>query len=198
MLATFGLDPTTDLLSLAPVAATAGGDTQGQKAFLAGTEVLDTVVSIASVLEGANPGHFASAFNFAGAVLANMILNSGANLDLTDASQIKTLISDTVLASGSLTLDSGVVDGVASIIADLNGAAKATDGATGVDLLSALSALAQVAQGAAADALTGVGGNSSTLPNVLNAFTGTNLDHAINDAMSHIGDIDGPAFQNPR
>ena len=197
VLAAFGLDPTTDLLSLDPVAATAGGDTQGQKAFLAGTEVLDTVVSIASLLEGSNPGQFANAFNFADAVLANMILNSGASLDLTDTNQIKTLISDTVLASGSLTLDSGVVDGVVSIIADLNGAAKATGGATGVDLLSALSAVAQVAQGVAADALKGVGGNSSTLPNILDAFTGTNLDHAINDAMSQIGDVDGPAFQNP-
>jgi len=194
VLAAFGLDANTDLLNLDPIAATAMNDSRGSAAFLAGTQVIATLVSIASLVDGANAGQFKNAFKLAGLELASMVAST--TLDLTNENQIQTLISNTSAASGCLSLDASVHDGAASVIADLNMAAKDAGGATGADLLASLSAVAKVAQGFAADALHDAGANPSDLQSVLDAYTGANLDGAINSAEMHLGDVDGPAFQN--
>jgi Ca2+-binding RTX toxin-like protein len=170
------------------------GDSKGGAASLAGTQVIATLVSIASLLDGANAGQFDNAFRLAGLELASLIVST--TVDLTDANQIQTLIANTLAASGGFSLDADVRDGAASVIADLNMAAKDAGGATGADLLSSLSAVAKIAQGAVADALHDAAASPSDLPNVLDTYTGPNLDSAISSAETHLGDVDGPAFQN--
>jgi VCBS repeat-containing protein len=195
VLTAFGLDPTIDLTTFIPIAAAGGGDPNGQAAFFAGTIVLDTLTTVASVLAGNDPAQYAGAFDAALNAMADLVIAQGTDLDLNNESQIKALLNN-ALAIGSFTLDATVIDGVATIVAALNAAAEAAGGGTGVALVAALSSIALVAQGAASDALKDVGDGSLEVATALDTFTGANLSNAIKEAKSQTGDVDGPAVQN--
>ena len=63
VLTAFGLDPTTDLTTLDPIAGTSGGDAQAALAYTAGIEVFDTVTLIASALAGNDPSKYPGVFD---------------------------------------------------------------------------------------------------------------------------------------
>ena len=191
VLSIFGLDPTTDLTTLDPVSATSNRDAQGSAAFLAGTQVMDTLSDVAAFLGGAE-GQPAPLYTDALNAIAAVVGGSG-SLDLTNTATI-TAIIDAGLHGSPARGD--VVSGAATIIAALNSAAAADAGLTGTDALVGLSAVALTAQGMVSQALQAAALDPSKVPAALQAYTGIPLAQTIQANEFHLGDVDGPEKNN--
>jgi autotransporter passenger strand-loop-strand repeat protein len=175
-----------------PIASATNGDSNGQAMYAGGGGVLDTITLIAAALAGGDAGKFSSTVNDAFAQLAGMIGAAPSALNLSDPSQIATLLNH-VLAFEGQSRDSSFVNDVAQIAAGLNAAvASSAQSGNGIDALAGIDAAEIVAQGTAADALKNAGTDTAKLDAAVTAFTGANLNAAVATAQSETGDVVGP------
>lgn len=187
VLTSLGLDKSLELFLLDPIAAASGGDFWGSTAFVGGAEVADTLAMIASALAGTDAIKYGLAWDHAVTGLASLIvgLAEGQALDLADADTVKGLI-DIVLQIGGTTLDAFAENALAMAVSASNATlvGKLITDAPGPNFVLDVSAVQKVAQGAASDVLKDLAAHPDHAQNVIDGFTGTNLDHAVAIALS--------------
>lgn len=191
-------DPADTFLNIDPIQAVlADVDDTGKTIMGKATQVLNSVIQIASLIEGASSGtiSISDAMDAVFVEIANGI-NNGTGYDLISTSDIASLIQAvtvTVNADPDTTLTTAnidaVVDSASTLISNTNTETQTVidDGAlTGEELLTDFSQISIVAQSTSSDAISesAADGNSTDIDDV-------DLDQAIIDAEDLVGEVDG-------
>ena len=186
-----GLDPTVNLTNLDTVAAAYAGNSQ---AFVAASEVLNTVSMVASAVAGTGASDFSSAASGVFSALASQIVANG-SLDLSSSSVVSAVVSDTIasVTSGTSTLTSDQTSGIASVVTSVN---QATDqavadsgGSSTAVLLTNVSATSIVAQGSASAQLQQATSGAVDLSTVVANNTGSSLSNSVGAAVGQVGSV---------
>jgi hypothetical protein len=190
MQAALGLTTVGSTLALDPAAAAYTNDATDAAAFAEGGKVLDTVTMIAAALAGVAGAPSQLVLTKAVfAALASEIsgLAAGSTLDLNSATGLAALVGSVAQGAG-ITLQSGASAAIAAVIAATNAALdqKVLADQAGVTFVTDVSAVERVAQGATSNALDQAAGNTASLQNVVNSYSGTNLANAIAQADSAV------------
>ncbi|GEP61038.1 putative Ig domain-containing protein [Reyranella soli] len=184
ILTSLGLSQSLDLLTLDPIAAATAGDLTAAAAAVAGAKVYDTVYLVASAMAGAG-GSFGNSLRDAFSALATAINSPGINLN--DEAAITSLVASVSLTE-HLTLPSGVPEAIAAVVAASNTALDHVleTAADGNARLQRTAAIQLVILGAASDAVKDLVEHPDNGQNLVDAFTGINLEAAIADALNHL------------
>jgi len=182
VLTTFGitLAPGESLSTLDPIAGTVAGDPGAKAAFVAGTEVADTIQMLASALSGQSGSSGADAYNAVTLALAAEIMsNSGAAVSLTSAGTI-----GKILTAADPNIDQRAATQIEQIVTGSNGNLVALEqGASGpTQFLKIGGEVNLVAQGETSTALQ----NNSSLGQAVTDYTGSNLTDAVNTAAGQV------------
>ncbi len=190
VLAVFGIGGSYDLLASDPIAGVKAGDADAVRAFVVGTEVMDTLAAGTAFLGPVFGVDAASSFwTMLNQGLA-LVFNDVDTVDLTDPAIIRAALVNATYGS---TIDDGVLDKASAAIADMNAAADARAALTGDALLVADSAVARTAQAGLVTALFDAGQDATKLDTVLAQYSGTALDDKITANVSQLGVVDSPA-----
>jgi len=181
-----------DILNIDPVAATLAGSADGATMMAKASQVLNSVLQIASLIEGTGVSAFK--VQIIETTFEQMAGNLVAEYGLTDSTVISTLISDTAIALG-ISLTDELIDGASTVIAAANDQTQnALDSnVTGEALLIDIAQVSIVTQSSLADALEAAAesGTTEAIEQVVSDYSGANLQAAILDAETSVGDVDG-------
>ena len=195
----FGIDANADILNIDPVAATLAGDSDGATIMTVASQVLNTVTQVAAVLKGA--GVTADTADIFDAVFEQIALDIRADdftgtYDLTSVNSVlvENLIQDTADAFG-VTVPSEIIQGAAEVITAANDQTQMAldSGVTGEALLTDIAQVSIVTQGEISNTLESAveTGTIDAINQVVDDFTGLNLEASIDSAESSVGDVDG-------
>lgn len=182
------------MLTTDPVAATVAGAEGAAEAMRAGVLIANTAAQVQSALEGGSSGDAATASTSAFTAIAQTIANNGAATDLTDGTQVQTLVNDAATieeaASGdTVTFDNNDVANAADVITASNQVAQQVDTTAGANqVLTELAQVGQVAQGEAADAIEAAVENDDDA--AVEDFDDEDDVQTRSDA-AEVGDVDG-------
>jgi hypothetical protein len=171
-----GLPTGTDPTQTDPIATTEAGNATGMALYTAGAEVLNTLTMLNSAGATSDPA----------AALASQIaaLPSGTTIDLTDPTTLTALATASGLGSNAASAVSTLAGASNALL--LADAASTSDPAT---LLTDVAAVSNTAQGATSQALQNAQNDPSQLDNVVNAFTGSNLNSQVQNAAGQVGNF---------
>ncbi len=173
--AAFGLGSSVDPTQINPIVATQAGSSGGAQLFAATAQAQNTL-TLLNASGGSNST----------AALAQAIsdLSSGQTLDLTDL----TTLTNIATSAG---VDPTTAGAAASIASASNSAVQQQVASTSDPnaLLANITAVSIATQGNAAQQLSQSIGNSASLNDAINNFTGDNLSAQINSAMERVGNL---------
>jgi Ca2+-binding RTX toxin-like protein len=186
-----------DLTTFDPIAAALdddmANDADALAVFAAGVQVYNAVALASSLLAGTGE---VSGDDATAAVIATIVQAIGENgtIDLSSAEEMETLISDAAAGLETPVDVTATVAGAGAIIAATNTVIDDAISAPATNL-DALTQVAQVAvvvnsDDGAADALENAGDTGDTTAAEA-AFTGANLDTAVDDAADDVGAVGG-------
>jgi Ca2+-binding RTX toxin-like protein len=198
VLSGLGLDTAIDLKNFDPVSMAANGDSIGAAVLAAGIQIQNSVVQMASLLDGAGNIGVDAAIDSIFAEMAGQLgaLSQGQELDLSDSAVIGNVL-DAAASTTQIPVEAinDVKVGAALVIASANSAIEqaVTDGNIGVALITELAKVAVVAQGDSSTALASAGssGDTASMDAVVADYTGDGLNDALDQAESQVGDVDG-------
>ena len=201
------IDTSIDVLSLDPVAASLMGTAGGQEVMATASQVLNTVIQIASLLEGAGAINMADnmAEIFTQIAIDLNSLNTGEIYELTSPETVESLIIDSsaALSLNGATIDAArvteTVSGAATVISDANLATQdvLVSSATGGDFLTEIAKIGIVTQGEISESLAVATESADPATAILTVeanYTATNLTAAITAAEGSVGAIEGYSF----
>ena len=180
-----GLDPSTDLLHVDPIALAnaEGGDAS---VLAASTKLMDTAVTLADVISAQTGATVATAFSAAfdamaraaiaasGAIAATVHVDDSTapTLHLDDPSTLQAIAADAAgTAVTGAVLPDDVLTGLGILLQQANGDLDVTtDPQTGVSGEDYIDAVARVSQAQAAPALAAAGSNAAGITDVLNTY----------------------------
>jgi len=197
--AAFGIDANADILNIDPVAATLAGDSDGATIMTVASQVLNTVTQIAALLKGAGatadtPDIFDAVFQQVAIDLRAADFTGIYDLTSVNSVLVESLIQDTADAL-DVTISSGVIQGAAEVIAAANSQTQMAldSGATGEALLTDIAQVSIVTQGEISNALESAAATDTldAINQVVDTYTGANLELSIDGAESSVGDVGG-------
>lgn len=178
VLSALSINTAVDITTFDPIAELLANNADAARIYSKNAEIMNAVTAIASALTSAGPiaQNSVQVFN----TLAGIINNQGsAPVDLSDAAFLSQLLTAAASALNK-SIDLATVSTVASVIAESNAAIERdAPQLSGQDLMDAVSGVERLDQGAISDALQKAASDPSLLSAVVDAFTGTNLAHAL-------------------
>ena len=189
----FGINASADILHIDPIAATLAGDADGETMMGKASQVLNTVIQTASLLEGAGEGELGSIMDVVFSEMAAN-LSTGELYDLTDSSVIDSLISDAALTLG-LTLDTELISGAATVVSAGNNETETAlhSGVSGEALLTDIAQVSIVTQQTISTQLSNAAeaGTTGAIDQVVAEFTGESLTTLVEQTEYSVGSVSG-------
>jgi len=195
----FNINSTTDILNIDPIAATLAGDAAGETMMAKASQILNTVLQIASLLDGASTEDINVIIDAVFTQMAENLSQNG-NYDLTNSTVIDALIVNAASLL-NITLSVELTSGASIVVADSNdqtelalAAAQEPDSiVTGEMLLTDIAQVSIVTQSEISNALESAAeaGTLDAINQVVSDYTGENLEASITAASTIVGDVDG-------
>lgn len=171
-----------DLANTDPIAATANNETGGVELNAAMVKLQNAITQMSNTIAGASGSSVAASSQTVVSAIASQI-QAGTSLDLTDATQLQTILEAAETEAGTDLGD--LPSSVAQVIVEANQRIDtAVANNTGADLNQALAQVQTVALGTTSDDLEAAAAGEKAIADVVAANTGDALDTLISDVAA--------------